>query len=566
MPDITQLRLAFDGYFDLDYRSATAAESCTIAFRSAELEVLRQAIDLGAEGLGGPLTPAEQRLAERARASKPTIPALRQTLRTEILSGGDPLGTALCRLRSPAERRRSGAFYTPPQLVAPMLNWALSREPDRLVDLGCGSGRFAAGAVRRRPDLTVVAIDIDPLATLLTRATLAVLGARDAVVIQADYTTFELPRIAGRTGFVGNPPYVRHHDLSPAQKKWAVATGKRLGYRVSGLAGLHAHFFLATAVHAQPGDIGCLVTSAEWLDVNYGSIIRSLLLDRLGGQQLHVIDPTTVPFEDAMTTAAIACFTVGTRDPIRFRLVADSEELSDLEQGREIARQVLAAAARWTPLLRAQMTSLDRHPQVQLRGLARVHRGVATGANGFFILTRERARALGIEAWCRPAITSGEEILRAGGVVRDGPERRLLLDVAADIDRKAHPQLDAYLRLGEYREGGKPAICDRYLPSHRRPWWYLGRSVAPPIVATYMARQAPVFALNPDGLALVNIAHGVYPRSDMSSEQLASLVNALNGARASFRGNGRTYHGGLEKFEPREMEGLLIPAVGDWQS
>jgi hypothetical protein len=75
-----------------------------------------------------------------------------------------------------------------------------------------------------------------------------------------------------------------------------------------------------------------------------------------------------------------------------------------------------------------------------------------------------------------------------------------------------------------------------------------------------MARQAPTFALNPDGLVIVNIAHGIYPRHHRTPEQLTALVEALNHARATFRGNGRTYHGGLEKFEPREMESLLVPS------
>ena len=52
------------------------------------------------------------------------------------------------------------------------------------------------------------------------------------------------------------------------------------GLPASGLAGLHAHFFLATARHAVPGDLGVLITAAEWLDVNYGRLVRELLLGR----------------------------------------------------------------------------------------------------------------------------------------------------------------------------------------------------------------------------------------------------------------------------------------------
>ena len=51
------------------------------------------------------------------------------------------------------------------------------------------------------------------------------------------------------------------------------------------------------------------------------------------------------------------------------------------------------------------------------------------------------------------AITSAEEVLDAGGIVRDGAERRLLFAPPPDVDREAHPALDRYLKRGERRHG-----------------------------------------------------------------------------------------------------------------
>jgi SAM-dependent methyltransferase len=528
-----------------------------------EAALARLALDLGAIDGGGPLSIAEKSLIARAdsAASAPTEDA--GAIRAAILAGEDPLGALLARIRPPEERRQRGAFYTPASIVGPMVEWVLSRAPDRLIDPGCGSGRFTIAALRRRPELPVIAVDCDPLATLLTRAALAIHGLA-ATVVQADYTALELPAIAGRTAFVGNPPYVRHHDLSADAKMWARRAGERLALKVSTLAGLHVHFYLATALHARPGDVGCFVTSAEWLDVNYGAAVRRLVLGPLGGQSLLLIDPRAVPFDDAMTTAAIIGFVAGSELPsLRLRFVGEPSQLGDLDRGVEVSRERLAAANRWTSLVPDSWNDPgDEDGPVSdglpLREIAAVHRGAVTGANGYFLLTREQAEQLGLTEWCRPAISTAEEILRSGGVVRDGPERRLLLDVPPDVDRAAHPRLDAYLRLGEQSRDGKPPIGDRYIPTHRRPWWYLGRVPTPPIVASYMARQPPVFALNPDGLAIINIAHGIFPRSELTRDQLEALVAALNRRRGSFRGNGRTYHGGLEKFEPREMEALPL--------
>lgn len=525
----------------------------------AEASLLRLALDLGADQIGGPLSASERELLAEAEHVPPASNALVERSRAAILAGGDPLGEMLCRLRTPDQRRSLGAFYSPPSLVETMVDWVLHRQPGRVVDAGCGSGRFATEIARRSPAMPIDAVDIDPVATILTRAALRVTGAQHATVVQADYTTWTLPPAAGSTAFIGNPPYVRHHGLNGQAKAWAMDAGKRLGQKVSGLAGLHLHFYLATVLKSRTGDIGCLVTSAEWLDVGYGSSLRSLFLDGLGGQALHVVDPTAFAFVDVQTTALVACFERGTREQsIRVRRVSSPDDLGSLDSGHLVSRAVLAGSVRWSGLVASSTSSPPREETVPLGSMARVHRGLVTGANSFFVLTRQRAKDFDLLPWCRPAITEGQEILQANGIIRDGPDRKLLLDIPREVDRAQHPALDAYLREGERDQEGAPALATRYIASRRKPWWFLGHQPAAPIVASYMARQAPAFALNPDRLALVNIGHGIFPTPELDDLQLSRLCAYLQENRHAFRGRGRTYQGGLEKFEPSEMERLPI--------
>ena len=62
-------------------------------------------------------------------------------------------------------------------------------------------------------------VELDPLAALMLRANLAVRGwAGRATVHVKDYRELTLPRCTGTTAFIGNPPYVRHHDIAEAWK------------------------------------------------------------------------------------------------------------------------------------------------------------------------------------------------------------------------------------------------------------------------------------------------------------------------------------------------------------
>ncbi len=73
-----------------------------------------------------------------------------------------------------------------------------------------------------------------------------------------------------------------------------------------------------------------------------------------------------------------------------------------------------------------------------------------------------------------------------------------------------------------------------------------------------MARRAPAFVLNEADARHINIAHGLYPRDPMTETARTSLVRFLR-TNISQR-SGRTYAGGLTKFEPREMERLIVPS------
>ena len=75
--------------------------------------------------------------------------------------------------------------------------------------------------------------------------------------------------------------------------------------------------------------------------------------------------------------------------------------------------------------------------------------------------------------------------------------------------------------------------------------------------APYMARRPPAFVKNPCRARHLNIADGIYPRESMADETLDALSHWLR-QNVDVSG-GRTYAGGLTKYEPREIERILVP-------
>jgi adenine-specific DNA-methyltransferase len=515
--------------------------------------LLELAFKLGAADAGGSLSPEEQALLDSSRAIDSAVSDdMVADAVASIRAGGDPLGQLFYQLRAADERRAAGAVYTPDRIIDPMVDWIWDQGASRIVDAGSGSGRYTAAVLRRDKDFPVVAVDLDPLATIMTRAVVAVLGGTSVIVMNADFTRVRLPKIEGVTAFLGNPPYLRHHQIPPASKLWAQKAAAVVGHKVSGLAGLHAYFYLAVAILGRQGDVGCFVTSAEWLDVNYGSIIRNLLTGALGGEEIHIVEPEAMPFDGAATTAAIVQFRIGAPvQAIGFRAVPNLTELTPLVRSASpVARDRLIEASRWSVFIRTR--SQVPAGYIELGEIARVHRGAVTGANATWVARGDVDLP---EEVLYASVTKARELFAAGSVLATSEQLRRVIDIPTDLDSfdaGDRRRINRFLKLA--REN---LVHEGYVAKSRRAWWAVGLKEPAPILATYMARRPPAFVRNEVHARHINIAHGVYPRQELTRDQLRVLADCLS--TSVVLGQGRTYAGGLTKFEPKEMERLTIP-------
>ncbi|MDQ3692197.1 MAG: hypothetical protein M3464_01020 [Chloroflexota bacterium] len=281
-------------------------------------------------------------------------------------------------------------------------------------------------------------------------------------------------------------------------------------------------------------------------------MVRKLLTGILGAKSIHIIEPTAHPFPGTQATAVITGFVIGAKpEAIGIRRVASLSELGRLETDWFERRERFEAADRWTPLTRPSRP--HREGFVELGELCRVHRGQVTGANDVWI-AGEHSVFLPASVLF-PAVTRAKELFTAGRVFLDRAPLRQVIDLPVDLDVFETPErcrIDTFLCFAKAK-----GADSGFVARHRRAWWSVGPRHPAPILATYMARRPPIFVRNLADARHINIAHGLYPREHLSARQLTNLASFLS--RSVSISEGRTYAGGLTKFEPKEMERLLVP-------
>jgi predicted aspartyl protease len=244
-----------------------------------------------------------------------------------------------------------------------------------------------------------------------------------------------------------------------------------------------------------------------------------------------------------------------------------------------VPNDALAQSERWTAFLNGHEHQLTTGPR--LGEFFKIKRGIATGANSFFIFPRSRAKDLGLpEKFLRPVLPSPRflaDIVVETGI--DGypilPEQLVLLDCALPEEeiKKRLPALHDYLKTGV-----ASGLLDRYLVSKRQPWYAQEQRPPAPFLCTYMGRGTGEtkpfrFIWNKSQATAANVYLLLYPTGALkealrTKPQLASQVfEFLSSIGADMlRSGGRVYGGALHKVEPKELgnmpAGPLAAVVG----
>lgn len=478
---------------------------------------------------------------------------------------------------SGAERERlraKGQFWTPDWVAEAMVAYVVAGESDHIFDPSVGAGAFfrAARIIERSAGrrLTLFGTEVDPEALAEARQS----GIPESDLLKVQIADFALrPPEQSFKAIVANPPYIRHHRLSePAKTELRSFGAKLLGEPLDGRAGLHIYFLLrALELLADNGRLA-FIMPADTCEGVFSSALWGWVTKKFCLDAVITFSAEASPFPGVDTNPII--FFIKNSRPETFFTWAKCRK-ANTDQLREWALSNLKSRPSHTlSVCRRQLseglaTGLSRPPLraapagPTLARFAKVQRGIATGANEYFFLTANQARALRIPSdYLRLAI----------GRTRDVKSDQVSDDMMCALDDAGRPTLlfapdgrplsEFPRAVREYLKGGEASgINQRTLIATRRPWYKMEKRAAPPILFAYLGRRSARFIRNRAEVLPLTGFLCVYPH-DPDPAAVDRLWQVLSHPEtiANLSLVGKSYGSGALKVEPRQLEKLPLPA------
>ena len=491
----------------------------------------------------------------------------------------DVLGDLYEQMTPQAERRTLGQYWTPTPIVEFMTRWALEAGP-RILEPAVGSGRFVqtleallpeAGGYIRGHEISPLVLLVALVNSHLTGLNGARLDLRleDFLNSSDDEAVFD--------AVVCNPPYTRHHHIGNVTKmRLSDRAFKAFGVRPSGFTSLFVYFFIHALTKVRPGGRLAFITPSELYEASYSRQFKAIVGQHAMPEAIITFDKSTQIFEGVDTAGCITLAQRGVSCTHTLLIEVKAwpgantllQAVSDAREGvfawgkvRRVAIDQLGPDTKWSNLRQMNDAAKD---QPTLGSVAKIMRGVATGANDYFCLSDAEVSRYRIpERYLQPVITKTRtaqslsfefadfEALRMGG-------RKVWLFSCFDPLEQVPDEVREYIALGE-----QIGLHKRSLLSLKKKRWYMAeRRSPPPILFTYLSRGSTRFIHNAMGAQALNVFLLAYPHPRIANdpERVKALIGILNSKPVTDQLHlvGRSYGGDTVKLEPREMDRLPI--------
>lgn len=457
-------------------------------------------------------------------------------------------------------RKEYAQFFTPEPIANLMADWLLGNTSLKTVlEPAFGLGIFSRMLLKKNKNLKIEGFDID--GTIFKDASDYFKAHKNVSLCLEDYMYNGWKK--KYDGIICNPPYLKFHDYD--NKEILKEVKRNLKYKFNGFTNLYTLFLLKSIFQLKKGGRIAYIIPSEFLNSDYGKLVKTYLLKTKTLRHLFVIDFKENVFDDAMTTASILLLA---KDKNNSEIgITNIQSKSDLQLIEKYINSYpnakgeftykpsqLDANVKWRQYYQVQ-NSANYKNLVPFSTYAKVVRGIATGSNEYFTFRKSKAEkyAIPIENLL-PCICKAKDV-KGNFFTKSDYENLIENDELAYLfngKNSKNKMVSEYIVLGEHEK-----VNEKYLTKNRKPWYAIENRPPAPIWVSVFNRNGIKFIKNEANISNLTTFHCVYPTNmDLFSDVPIDLLFAYlltDVAKEIFSDNRREYGNGLKKFEPNDL-------------
>jgi adenine-specific DNA-methyltransferase len=473
----------------------------------------------------------------------------------------DSLELEYSKFTSIEHRKKFAQFFTPMPIANLMAKWILGNDDLKTVlEPAFGLGVFSRAIFSNKKNVNIKGYEVD--FKIYEKAKTAFLSNQNVSIILEDYLVNDWEN--KYDGIICNPPYFKFHDYD--NKTLIKEIESKLNCKLTGFTNLYTLFLLKSIFQLNKNGRAAYIVPSEFLNSDYGKLVKSYLIKSKTLRHIVVIDFEENVFDDALTTASIVfCANDNQSEKVQFSNVHSINDLEKIEQlisdypsfgksSKAVNFSELNPEIKWRAYYQEQNSTKFKH-LVPFTNFAKVVRGIATGANEYFVFNQSKANEFSIpQNYLLPCICKSVDIKKSFftnkdfQVLNENNRDVVLLNAVGELNT----DIEKYLQKG-VDEG----IDKKFLTSSRSPWYSLEKRPPSPIWVSVFNRNGLKFIRNEANISNLTTFHCIYPnQTNLFSNFDIDLLFAYlltNVAKQIFDDNRREYGNGLKKFEPNDI-------------
>ncbi len=451
-----------------------------------------------------------------------------------------------------------GQFFTPFEVAVFMCRWVMQGNNNQKIydpAFGLGSFYFAAKSLSENIKFSGMEVD-NKIYKFFNKNFLN----QDSITINCN----SYFKVWGKQyeAIVCNPPYMRFQKFKDRKKVFSDFE-KNLNVKLIGYTNIASAFLIKSLSELKYNGRLAYIMPLEFLNTGYGKLVKHHLLKSNKLKVLIQIIPEKEVFPDVTTSIGIILVHNNNKDDsVKFYSISNTKNLTKILSKKpkySIGSSQLNPNNKWMSFFKEETFKLDRENLLPLSYYGAFTRGIATGANSFFSLSLSKYKELGLpRSTLKYCITKSAQI-RSNILTTDDIQEMeknnsniFILDVN---NKNYNKKVKKYILYGE-RKG----LHLRYLTSKRNPWYKMEEREPAPILFGVFSRNTFKVIRNYSSALNLTCYHGFYPNIfGQTSINLLFLYFHSKACYTILQKNTRIYGDNLKKFEPNDLNELLVP-------